>query len=269
VNDVNSQSTSVGSLSEFAGRDRALWERIAADYCRKDLVSSTRIARRLRTRQSISAIPGGLQTAGGLPQMLEIGCGAGFAAEYLKGMYSEFCGVDYSQELIELARHRNADARVDFQVADIKTFTPGRQYDVIFAIGVLHHLDDVPTTLSHVLSLLRPGGWFIANEPSPANPIVSLARQIRKSVDANYSSEQRELTKQELWTTVTGAGFQDVLIKPQGVFSTPFAEVVLRPQFLTTPLSGLAALTDRCLESTLGGWLGRLSWNLIVAGRRP
>ncbi len=266
MTDLNSPSANEPALSDFAQRDRALWERIAADYCGKDLASSSRIARRLRCRQTIAAVP---QVAGGRQEMLEIGCGAGFAAEYLAGMYSEFSGIDYSRELIELARLRNARSGCQFFVSDIKTFQPGRQFDVVFAIGVLHHLDDITTTLDHVLTLLRPGGWLIANEPSPGNPLISFARRLRKRLDTHYSSEQRELTADELRAAVANAGFIDVAVKPQGLFSTPFAEVVMRPQWMTTPLSALACATDRFLEATLGQILSRSCWNLIVAGRRP
>ena len=270
MNDLNAPAAQKTGLSDFAERDRALWDRVATDYCRKDLRRSSRVARRLRTRQTIAALPLGL--AEGLPRVLEIGCGAGFGAEYLQGMYSDYCGVDYSSGLIDLAREQHPGPTTQFVASDINTFEPGRAFDVVFAIGVLHHLDDIPGALRKVLGMLRPGGWFVANEPSPGNPLVSLARRVRKRVDANYSDEQRELSGPELRSVVEHAGFTDVSLKAQGIFSTPFAEVVLNPQLLSAPLAGLAGLAcaaDRALEATVGGLLKGLSWNLIVAGRRP
>src|SRR2546421_29127 len=76
---------------------------------------------------------------------------------------------------------------------------------------------------------LRRGGWLVANDPHPANPVIHLARAVRKRVDARYSSEQKELTGRALRGALDRAGFIDIRLRPQGLFSTPFAEVPLRP----------------------------------------
>ncbi len=34
--------------------------------------------------------------------ILEVGCGAGFAAEYLSGFYRSYTGIDHSEELIQI-----------------------------------------------------------------------------------------------------------------------------------------------------------------------
>lgn len=54
---------------------------------------------------------------------------------------------------------------------------------------------------------------------------------------------------------------------PQGLFSTPFAEVMLKPAILTGRLSALACETDRFLERSFPDKLKRFSWNLIVKGQ--
>ena len=66
----------------------------------------------------------------------------------------------------------------------------------------------------------------------------------------------------------TDAGLSDVRIQPQGVFSTPFAEVVLPPQPITRVLAKAACQVDQALEQALSEYLGSVSWNLIAAGQR-
>ena len=67
-----------------------------------------------------------------------------------------------------------------FVTANIKTFTSDGLFDLIFLIGVLHHLDDMEQVLRQLVRLLKPGGWLVASEPQPTNPLVRLARFARK-----------------------------------------------------------------------------------------
>ena len=110
-------------------------------------------------------------------------------------------------------------------------------------------------------------GW--ANEPQPGNPVVELARQMRKSVDTSYSDDQVTLNGKQLRELYVGAGLTDVRIVPQGFASTPFAEVVLPPQILTRMMSAMACGFDKVIgKSTPHALLKSLSWNLIAAGRK-
>ncbi|MGD8451831.1 MAG: methyltransferase domain-containing protein [Phycisphaerae bacterium] len=245
-------------------RDRDLFDRIAEAYCRKDLHPTSRAARRQRLRRTLAGVPAGRDIA-----ILEPGCGAGFAATYLRGRYRAFHGIDHSEKLIDYARAHNGDAGVTFEVADINAYEPATPPDVILMIGVLHHLADLDAALARMVGWLRPGGWLAANEPHPGNPLVCWARRIRQRVDAEYSDEQEELSEARLRAAYGRCGLVDIRIRPQGLFSTPFAEVVLQPTIVTFPTAVAACLADTALEATLGGLLKRLSWNLVAVGRKP
>lgn len=250
--------------TEHEKNDQALFERIAHEYCRKDLLAASRAARKCRLEQTMRVIQ---------PQphwrYLEVGCGAGFSAEYLAGHYGEFCGVDYSDNLISFAQRQHNRPNVQFVASNIKDYQPELRFDVVFAIGLLHHLDDVGEGLGHMFDLLKPNGWLIANEPQPANPAISWARQIRKRVDANYSADQTELTGTELRQAFEEAGLHSIQVVPQGLLSTPFAEVALSPQWLLSPISNMACMADKVLERVSGKALSPLTWNVIVAGQKP
>jgi hypothetical protein len=91
---------------------------------------------------------------------------------------------------------------------------------------------------------------------------------VRKRVDAEYSRDQRAFTAVELFQALQQAQLADVQVCPQGWFSTPFAEVRLRPALVTWPAAALACALDRAiarLPSCITRWA---SWNLIAAGRR-
>jgi 2-polyprenyl-3-methyl-5-hydroxy-6-metoxy-1,4-benzoquinol methylase len=245
-------------------RDQRLFEGIAPAYCRKDLLPASRRARCHRLQQTLKAVP---TTA--RPEMLEVGCGAGFSAAYLAGCYGAYVGIDYAEPFIAYARQHNQRHGATFEVSNIKTYRSNRRFDVVFMIGVLHHIEQLEEALPAMLTLLKPGGWFVANEPHPGNPLIRLARVIRKRLDRHYASEQQELSAAELQRLYHGAGLVDIRIIPQGLLSTPFAEVILQPQAIMQALAALACAIDTGLERLLGRLLQPLTWNLIAVGRKP
>jgi SAM-dependent methyltransferase len=112
--------------------------------------------RRLRPR-----LPGGL--------VLDLGCGEGRHAFYAAERGFRVIGVDYEPLAIERARalavkHPGAGHRVAFQVADLFAL-PFREamFDVVIDYGCFHHVTrrDTGRYLDRVLSLLKPGGYFL------------------------------------------------------------------------------------------------------------
>jgi SAM-dependent methyltransferase len=247
-----------------ADHDREHFDGIAASYAGKDLVPSARCARRLRLEHLIARVPIRPNW-----KVLEVGCGAGFAASYLQGRFGSYTGVDHSTELIKVARERNSGPGVTFTSTSISDFDDGSDFDLAFMVGVLHHLDNRPKIMSRIRELLRPGGFFAVNEPQPANPLVSLARKIRASVDRSYSDDQDQIAYDEIHTLFTDGGFTEIEIFPQGLFSTPFAEVPVRPDWLAVPCARAACRLDAFVDARLAGLVKSLTWNLSAVGRRP
>ena len=244
-------------------RDRALFDAISNEYCRKDMLSASRRARRQRLERTLSAIPPGPHD-----RVLEIGCGAGFAAGYLRGRYRSYTGIDPSAALIDLAREHNAGPGVRFEVSDLASMRGTEPFDVVFAIGVLHHIPGVERLMPSIGALLRPGGWLAVNEPQPGNPLIRAARRMRQRLEDGYSDEQEQFSHRELPMLLEGAGLSEIRVTPQGLLSTPFAEVILRPAWLARLMSAVACTLDPVLEGLLGP-VGRwVSWNLIGTGRK-
>lgn len=246
-----------------ARRDQALFDSIARTYCRKDLVESSRTARRHRLLRTLAP---GATCGAEKPDILEVGCGAGFSAQYLRGRYRTYTGLDYSRELIQHARDRFESDDTHFHAEDFYDYEATARYDTIMMIGVLHHMTDKQTVLRKCLSLLKPGGRLVANEPQPDNPLIHFMRRGRARVDNSYSAEQEELSADFLIDEYEKAGFIDVGSIPQGILSTPLAEVTLKPQFLFGPVSKLACTFDTYIENRHPGLIRKLAWNTIVFG---
>jgi SAM-dependent methyltransferase len=100
-------------------------------------------------------------------RVLEIGCGDGKNAEHMpEGV--EYTGCDPNPKYIEHARARYG-GRGTFLCAgaeDFERLSLG-QFDVVFVVSVLHHLDDaqVRALAKGARAALRPGGRFLTWEP--------------------------------------------------------------------------------------------------------
>jgi SAM-dependent methyltransferase len=244
--------------------DRKLFDTIAERYGAKDLAPSSQPSRRRRLEQSISAVP-----IDRFERVLEVGCGAGFGAEYLRGHYEQYIGIDHSRRLIEMAVMENSGEGVHFENRSVDDFDSPHSFNLILMVGVLHHLEDAATSLETMAQWLAPGGYLVANEPQPANPLIRIARRARVRCDGSYSGEQEEISAGELHRLFENVGLEDIVIIPQGFVSTPFAEVVLRPFSVMAPLARFSCAVDGLLEKRPLSWLKALSWNLIGCGRAP
>jgi 2-polyprenyl-3-methyl-5-hydroxy-6-metoxy-1,4-benzoquinol methylase len=247
-----------------ARRDRELFDAIALKYAKKDIYPPSRRARALRFVQTLNKLHLNNQS-----DILEVGCGAGFASEYLRGRYRNYTGLDYSQELILSAQQRNRFSNASFQAADFFDYQTDNLYDVIFMIGVLHHMTNLTAALEKCLDLLKPGGVLVVNEPQDANPFFQYLRQVRTKIDKSYSAEQDQLDESELLELFSTSGFLKTRSYPQGFFSTPFAEVMLPPQWLMNPISHTVCLVDQLLEKYPSGFMKKMAWNIVVCGQKP
>lgn len=246
-----------------AQKDKALFNRIAKSYAKKDLHQSSIIARKLRLKQTLAKAK-----LDNTIDVLEIGCGAGFAAKYLERSYKNFTGIDYSDELIKYANLNNKKDNTTFISKDLYDYKTPHKFDVLFMIGVLHHMVDMEKAMSVAKSLLKPGGFIIANEPQKANLIIHLLRLIRSKIDKSYSEDQEELSNNQLLDLFKSTDLKKINTYPQGFFSTPFAEVVINPQGFFKHISRIACSIDKAIEGSIGKYFSKLFWNTIIIGQK-
>jgi 2-polyprenyl-3-methyl-5-hydroxy-6-metoxy-1,4-benzoquinol methylase len=249
------------SFSEHEKRDQALFDAISPKYLEKDLAPQSAIARKHRLLSSLENLHFDENT-----RVLEVGCGAGFSVKYLDKPYAEYVGVDYSKGLIDYAKQYNSSPKAQFICANIKEYLPEEKFDVIFMIGVLHHFDDMQGILAHIFSLLKPGGVVVANEPQASNPLIQGLRTLRTKLDKSYSDDQVQLLPDNLKELYKAVGLQEIQMFGQGYFSTPFAEVVLKPTWIIHGLSISSIKLDKIIQSVSWSPVKKISWNVVGIG---
>lgn len=94
---------------------------------------------------------------------LDVGCGGGILSESLAREGAIVTGVDPSEKSIAVAREhaKQSGLAIDYRVASAENlaandFTQG--FDLVFAVDVLEHVDDLDRTLAAIATVLAPGG---------------------------------------------------------------------------------------------------------------
>jgi len=94
---------------------------------------------------------------------MDLACGTGVLCEILRDQGIEASGMDFSSGMIHIARSR--DSRIPYEVADMTTFRPDKQYDLVTCTGdAVNHiaeLSDVEKIFQNVFAYLAPGGYFV------------------------------------------------------------------------------------------------------------
>ena len=108
---------------------------------------------------------------------MDLACGTGVLCEILADNSIASAGMDFSSGMIDIARSR--DSRIPYEVADMTTFRPDKQYDLVTCTGdAVNHiaqLSDVEKIFQNVYAYLAPGGYFVfdllnENEVSDSEP---------------------------------------------------------------------------------------------------
>jgi trans-aconitate 2-methyltransferase len=110
---------------------------------------------------------------------VDLGCGPGNSTELLQQRYVDaiISGIDSDVAMIEAARQRLPN--VSFQLSDIASWKPERNFDLILANASLQWLPDHEVLLPSLLQKLRAGGQLAVQMPDNLDePAHRLMREV-------------------------------------------------------------------------------------------
>lgn len=94
---------------------------------------------------------------------MDLGCGTGVLCRILRNAGIAASGMDFSAGMIAIAREEDPQGAYD--VADMITYRPQRQFDLVTCTGdALNHignLGDIEKIFQNVRAYLADGGWFV------------------------------------------------------------------------------------------------------------
>ena len=134
------------------------WDRIARKYSRQPVADEAAYQHKLELTQRYLKAD---------TEVLEIGCGTGSTALVHAAHVAHIRAVDISHEMLEIAREKARNARVNnvtFERGTLETIEVAPQsIDVLLALSVLHLLDDPDAAIRRIHDLVKPGGVVVSS----------------------------------------------------------------------------------------------------------
>ncbi len=99
-------------------------------------------------------------------RVLDVGCGAGLVTEPLARMGAAVAGIDPSSENIAAAKLHAAagDLAIDYRDAAVEDLAAdGERFDVVLALEVVEHVNNVGNFVAACGQTVKPGGLLIAS----------------------------------------------------------------------------------------------------------
>ncbi len=137
-------------------------------------------------------------------KVLDIACGIGRWADALPDTIEEYCGIDFSEELIEIANSRNTKKNFSFlEGAANETETVLKRngkgtYNVVLLIGILMYVNDsdMVSALEQVVRSCGEHALICIREPIGMAERLTLKEFFSDELKDNYNAIYR--TRQEL-----------------------------------------------------------------------
>ena len=147
-------------------------------------------------------------------RVLDVACGIGRWADAMPDCIKEYCGLDFSRELVEIARKRNKKDNFSFweeaanEVEQIVQKTGGGVYDRILMVGILMYLNDrdLADTLEQIEKISQEHTVICIREPIGILKRLTLKDFFSEELEDNYNAIYR--TRQELRQFISNAFLQ-------------------------------------------------------------
>lgn len=151
-------------------------------------------------------------------KVLDIACGIGRWSDAIATEIQEYCGVDFSERLIELAQQRTHEMNRVFYVGSVTEFETvliehhKGQYDRIILMGILMYINDLDLAaiMNQILRTAKEHTVICIREPVGIDERLTLkefySEELKDKYDAIYRTRDELLNVFE--KTLMAAGFR-------------------------------------------------------------
>ncbi|PJB69759.1 MAG: bifunctional 3-demethylubiquinol 3-O-methyltransferase/2-polyprenyl-6-hydroxyphenol methylase [Alphaproteobacteria bacterium CG_4_9_14_3_um_filter_47_13] len=99
-------------------------------------------------------------------EILDIGCGGGLVCEPMARLGGNVTGIDADANAIEVAKNhaRGHDLKITYK--NIPAEQLKNTFDVVLALEIIEHVDNVDSFVQNCVDLCKPGGLIIISTPN-------------------------------------------------------------------------------------------------------
>jgi len=111
-------------------------------------------------------------------KVLDFGCGPGSFLAAAAPLCGEIIGVDISKNFVtatdDIIKKLNLENAKSLHVEPDKLPFEDDCFESIILVDIVHHLEDITTTMQEVMRVLKSGGKLLIFEPNKLNPLIYL-----------------------------------------------------------------------------------------------
>ncbi len=162
-------------------------------------------------------------------RMLDIGCGGGILSEPLARLGADMVGADPAEENIEVAQihARQSEVAVDYRATTAEALAEaGERFDVVLAMEVVEHVNDVRQFVGTCAGMVKPGGLMIAATLNRTLKSFALAivgaEYVLRWLPRGTHQWDKFVTPEELERAMERSGMR--VTGERGVVYNPFAD---------------------------------------------
>lgn len=178
------------------------WNRIAAKYAAQPISDEAAYARKLAETQARLRPDW---------QILELGCGTGNTAFAHAPHVAHVEAVDFSEAMLAHGRARAGAEGIDnvtFTCASLDDFAPGRSYDAVLMLSLLHLIPDWRGAIARAWALTRPGGVFVSSTSFLADSGLMLRLALKLLGPLGRVPQVAMFSPDELKAAILAQGFE-------------------------------------------------------------
>ena len=214
-------------------------------------------------------------------RVLDVGCGPGWLSEFLARCGYHVTGVDFSADMIEIAKQRVATANTgrgeapdlvaEFHAMSVREIPWEGRFEIAVLYDAMHHFDEELETLRVIRRALVPGGRIYIHEGSRPQVGSDGERQLIEEM-RRYGTLESPFDPAYLLHVVRDAGFVDVQplveVDRLAVPANSLAELRRLWRHLRRPDTNTVIATNPSADGVEGG-VATLAATLTVGGVIP
>lgn len=209
--------------------------------------------------------------------VLEVGCGSGFAAQLFAEAAARVTAVDLTPWAVETTRRRLTAFGLegDVREADGEDLPFGdASFDLVFSWGVIHHSTHMDRALKEIVRVCRPGGTVVLmvyNRRSLFYAVYKLLQRflpVARRFGLHFEGARLGETEGLVVRHFTPSGFRQRLLDA-GLVAVRVQPYGQDSELLPLPRRIRVPITDRIPTRLKDAVLDRLGHQLAATARRP
>jgi ubiquinone/menaquinone biosynthesis C-methylase UbiE len=172
----------------------------------------------------------------GIKDMLDIGVGTGRTTKYFAPHFENYCGIDYSEMMIEACKKKFSDMPYSFKFADARDLSEFQNNSFDFVLFSFNGIDCVTIeerakVLNEIKRVCRPDGWFAFSSHNIYNVRKLYSFQVPRNPFKYFAAYNRMKNVRILNPAIREVEKADLMLLTDGDLDFTASYVYIKPEY--------------------------------------